>query len=105
MFLIDMRSAFSRASPRPLKTSRWTPFTMASALAATLLVGAAGPNTQAAPHELPMHAIVNGHNVQPRKSELQALGTPDTTSTESAEIDELYRQLMQEHHGDTQQLS
>src|ERR1700735_3487129 len=105
MFLLGMCSAFSRASPRALKTRTWTPFTVASALAATLLVGAAGPNTQAAPHELPMHAIVNGHHVQPRKGQLQALGTPDTTATESAEIDELYRQLMQEHHGDVQQLS
>ena len=104
MFQIAASSARSGASARRWKVSSRAAFTLAVALSAGLLLGAAGPNTQAAPHQLPMHAIVNGHNVQPRKSQLQALGTPDTTSTESAEIDELYRQLMQEHHGDTQQL-
>ena len=52
-----------------------------------------------------MHAVVNGHNVQPRKGQLRALGTPDTTSAENAEVDELYRELMQEHQVDIRQLS
>jgi hypothetical protein len=43
---------------------------------------------------LPMRAIVNGHNVQPRGDNLKALGYSDLTSQEAEEVDRLYRQLM-----------
>jgi hypothetical protein len=46
-------------------------------------------------HGLPMRAIVNGHNVQPRGDRLKALGYYDLTSQEAEEVDRLYRQLMQ----------
>ena len=92
MLQIATRSALRRAG------------LMALLVGGTVLVGAAGPTTQAAPHQLPMHAVVNGHNVQPRTDQLQALGTADTSSAENAEVDELYRELMQEHHADIRQL-
>jgi hypothetical protein len=105
MFLIEMCGVFGKASPRVLKASSWTSFTMAAALGATLLAGTTGTCTQAAPHELPMQAVINSHTVQPRNNQLQVLGIPDTTSAEDAEIDELYRELMQEHHADMQHLN
>jgi hypothetical protein len=46
---------------------------------------------------LPMRAIVNGHNVQPRGDNLKALGYSDLTSQEAEEVDRLYRQLMLNH--------
>jgi hypothetical protein len=46
---------------------------------------------------LPMRAIVNGHNVQPRGDNLKALGYSDLTSQEAEEVDRLYRQLMINH--------
>jgi hypothetical protein len=45
-------------------------------------------------HALPMRAIVNGHNIQPRGDNLNALGYSDLTSQESEEVDRLYRQLV-----------
>jgi hypothetical protein len=45
-------------------------------------------------HRLPMHAIVNGHNIQPRSDNLKTLGYSDLTLQDAAEVDHLYRQLM-----------
>jgi hypothetical protein len=47
-------------------------------------------------HELPMRAIVKGHNIQPRDDRLKALGYSDLTPQEAEEVDRLYRQLMQD---------
>jgi hypothetical protein len=50
-------------------------------------------------YELPMRAIVHGHNVQPRGDRLNALGYSDLTSQQAQEVDRLYRQLMQSSVG------
>jgi hypothetical protein len=49
--------------------------------------------------ELPMRAIVHGHNVQPRGYRLNALGYSDLTSQQAQEVDRLYQQLMQNNVG------
>jgi hypothetical protein len=41
-----------------------------------------------------MHAIVNGHDLQPRDDQLKALGFSDVTPQQADEVDQLYRQLM-----------
>ena len=51
-------------------------------------------NLDSTGHRLPMHAIVNGHNIQPRSDNLKALGYSDLTLQEATEVDRLYRQLM-----------
>jgi hypothetical protein len=45
-------------------------------------------------HELPMHAIVRGRNIQPRVDQLKALGYSDLTPQEADEVDRLYRELL-----------
>jgi hypothetical protein len=45
-------------------------------------------------HELPLHAVAHGHNIQPRADQLQALGYSDLTAQEAGEVDRLYRELM-----------
>jgi hypothetical protein len=76
-------------------------FVIAAALGAAVLAGAAGPNTQPVPRNPPpLHAIIDGHPVQPREGQLQALGVPDTTASQAAEVDKLYQQLMQNSHVD-----
>ena len=45
-------------------------------------------------HELPMRAIVHGHNIQPRGDQLKALGYPDLASQEANEVDRLYQEIM-----------
>jgi len=59
-----------------------------------LATSSAGLSSTPTRRELPMRAIVNGHNVQPRGDRLKALGYPDLTSSEAKEVDRLYRQLM-----------
>jgi len=44
--------------------------------------------------ELPLHAIIDGHPVQPRESELQALGRPDLTPEQQQEVGQLYQQVL-----------
>jgi hypothetical protein len=51
-------------------------------------------NLDSTGHRLPMHAIVNSHNIQPRSDNLKALGYSDLTLQEATEVDRLYRQLM-----------
>jgi hypothetical protein len=58
-----------------------------------LLCDVSFANTRAH-HALPMHAIVNGHNLQPRDDQLKALGFSDVTPQQADEVDQLYRQLM-----------
>src|ERR1700722_15277083 len=59
-----------------------------------LATSSAGLSSTPTRRELPMRAIVNGHNVQPRGGRLKAPGYPDLTSSEAKEVDRLYRQLM-----------
>lgn len=42
----------------------------------------------------PMRSIVNGQRLQPTDRELKAIGAPDVSATQAAEVDRLYRQLM-----------
>jgi hypothetical protein len=44
--------------------------------------------------EFQMHAIVDGHRLQPHESELMADGINDVTTEQAAEIDRLYAKLM-----------
>ncbi|MBV8590199.1 MAG: hypothetical protein JO212_09090 [Acetobacteraceae bacterium] len=62
-------------------------------LYSTLCGGAALAGTSAR-HELPMRAIVDGHNIQPRNDSLKALGYSDLTAQQAEEVDRLYWQLM-----------
>jgi hypothetical protein len=71
-------------NPDPLP--RWMPATNSASSSST-------PTRRG----LPMRAIVNGHNVQPRGDNLKALGYSDLTSQEAEEVDRLYRQLMHKH--------
>lgn len=57
----------------------------------------AGSSSMPTRHELPMRAVVNGHNVQPRGDRLQALGYSDLTPQEAKEVEQLYQQLMQNY--------
>jgi hypothetical protein len=59
-----------------------------------VLAPSAGLSSTPTRHELPMRAIVNGRNVQPRGDRLKALGYSDLTSREAEEVDRLYRELM-----------
>jgi hypothetical protein len=45
-------------------------------------------------HELPMRAIVHGHNIQPRGDQLRALGYSDLTPQQAEEVDRLYLEVM-----------
>ena len=84
-----MRTRYSNMPMRAL-------FTIAAALGMAVLAGAAGPDTRSVPRDPPpLHAVIDGHPVQPRESQLQALGDPDTTAAQAAEVDKLYQQLMQ----------
>jgi hypothetical protein len=56
-------------------------------------------------YELPMRAIVHGHNVQPRGDRLNALGYSDLTSQQAQEVDRLYQQLMYNSVGANQKPS
>ena len=56
-------------------------------------------------HELPMRAIVHGHNVQPRSDRLNALGYSDLTSQQAQEVDRLYQELMNNSVGANQKPS
>jgi hypothetical protein len=58
-------------------------------------INPAGSTGTAMHHELPMRAIVNGHNVQPRRDLLDALGYSDLSPQASEEVDRLNRQLLQ----------
>ena len=63
-----------------------------AALAGAPLILIATP--QARSHDLPLHAVIDGHHVQPREDQLRALGQPDVTPAQAAEIERLYAELM-----------
>jgi hypothetical protein len=63
-------------------------------LCSACFAGGASADTQPR-RQPPMHAIVNGRNLQPRGDQLQALGYSDLTRQEADEVDRLYRELMQ----------
>ena len=44
--------------------------------------------------ELPYQSIVGGHRIQPNEQELNAIGDPDVSASQSAEIDQLYGILL-----------
>ena len=44
--------------------------------------------------ELPRQSIVHGQRLQPREDDLRSLGQPDVNSSQAAEIDRLYRDLL-----------
>ncbi|HTI83325.1 MAG TPA: hypothetical protein VL614_22965 [Acetobacteraceae bacterium] len=44
--------------------------------------------------ELPLQSIVGGHRIQPNEKELNAIGHPDVSASQSAEIDRLYGILL-----------
>jgi hypothetical protein len=76
-----MAATNGHVKPDPL--SRWMP-----------AANSASSSNTPTRRGLPMRAIVNGHNVQPRGDNLKALGYSDLTSREAEEVDRLYRQLM-----------
>ena len=87
----------TRNSNMPMRAS----LAIAAALGAAVLAGAAGPEAQSVPRDPPpLHAVIDGHPVQPRASQLRALGDPDVTSSQAAEVNKLYHQLMQNSHLD-----
>ena len=53
-------------------------------------------------NELPMRAVVNGHDVQPTERQLLAIGHPDLTAPEAEEVNNLYKQLTQNSHANRQ---
>jgi hypothetical protein len=59
--------------------------------AAVWMVIAIGPGSS---HELPLQSVVGGHRLQPNEKELKALGDPDVSASESAEINKLYGELL-----------
>ena len=63
------------------------------------MTNSAGSSSEPMQHELPMRAIVSGHNVQPRDDRMKALGYSDLTAEQAADVDRLYRQLIQKHVG------
>lgn len=44
--------------------------------------------------ELPLQSVVGGHRLQPNEQELNAVGHPDVSVSQSAEIDQLYGILL-----------
>jgi hypothetical protein len=44
--------------------------------------------------QLPRQSIVQGQRLQPREDDLKSLGRPDVNSSQAAEIDRLYRELL-----------
>jgi hypothetical protein len=61
-----------------------------------ILLGAASSMIIVRPsfaHELPLQSVIDGKRVQPNEKQLQALGDPDVTESQAAEVDQLYRML------------
>jgi hypothetical protein len=73
------------------------------AVAAALLVAGAA-SAQVAPLPLPppqapagtVRPIIGGHHVQPRESELRALGVQEPTRQQTQQMDRITRQLLDE---------
>jgi hypothetical protein len=63
-------------------------------IACSALSGEAALAGVPASHKLPLRAIENGHDVQPRADRLQALGYSDLTTQQAEEVDRLFRQIM-----------
>jgi hypothetical protein len=61
---------------------------------------AAITSPHASAKEFPLRAIIGGHVVQPRESELQALGRPDLTPRQQQEVDQLYQQVLRASRSD-----
>jgi hypothetical protein len=61
------------------------------AISTNAVMAETNANLDSTGHRLPMHAIVNGHNIQLRSDNLKALGYSDLTLQEATEVDRLYR--------------
>jgi hypothetical protein len=75
--------------PNAMQFARFLFIRLAALFAFTAII-----SPYASAKELPLHAIVDGHTVQPRESQLQALGRPDLTPRQQQEVDELYQQIL-----------
>jgi len=88
------------AVPAPtIRTLRRTRIvkTVAKAVSVVLIAASvtALAEIQPAPaRQLPRQPIVHGQNLQPRQRDLDSLGLSDTTPSQAAEIDKLYRELL-----------
>jgi len=75
--------------PNAVQFARFLFIRLAALCALTAII-----SPYASAKDLMLHAIINGHTVQPRESQLQALGHPDLTPRQQQEVDELYRQIL-----------
>src|SRR5689334_11218376 len=89
---------------QPIRHSRWSAVIAGAFVALALTAGEASLRPALAAdaladapkaHQLPMHAVVNGQNIQPRRDQLNALGYSDLTQRDAEEVDRLYRKLLQ----------
>jgi hypothetical protein len=76
---------------RAAHTHRLMHLAAALVAAAVWMVIAIGPGSS---HELPLQSVVGGHRLQPNEKQLKALGDPDVSASESAEINKLYGELL-----------
>jgi hypothetical protein len=75
--------------PNAVQYARFLFIRLAALCALTAII-----SPHASAKEMPLHAIIDGHTVQPRESQLQALGRPDLTPRQQQEVDELYQQIL-----------
>jgi hypothetical protein len=61
-------------------------------LAASVAISAETQSAHA--RQLPKQSIVHGQRLQPRESDLESLGITDVNPQQAAEIDRLYRELL-----------
>ncbi len=82
--------------PNSMQFARFLFIRVAALCALTVIM-----SPYASARELPLHAIINGHTVQPHESQLQALGHPDLTPRQQQEVDQLYLQILRASRSDS----